>query len=420
MQCGQVDNSAIDLTNQLDDMIKERDQLASTLASVKSILARCIPSSGQAVTQWHDTPSYDNNLETWDYQAPEEQSPASANRLCTPFCISEPLLPRSKVSAFGDQPSEQQESFFVRSLPMIASMIEDPNRRTPTQPFSATVTDVVIVPESDAPCACILTAPTIYNMNASSGNIWRAANKVLGGYDKLSGEEVLLEVNTNEDIPVRVILEGWDQYENNTHGLSPLWRRLRHIDELQFRRCLQVERLAIMVLMHRQLCSRLGSNQDLWAKLPLWLLSRPSQVLPHSSAIDFFAWPGVRERFVFAQHRYCSNKFWDIFADCFRFLWPFQFRDCYMVDRATGRISLSPQFENRIQDIASWAMTTDFFSYFPEMYGDIPSFESSPCRQLPTHHFGSLDRHVRGEKPYSSSALSQEADSYSCSRPPYS
>ncbi|KAH7184165.1 hypothetical protein BKA60DRAFT_310271 [Fusarium oxysporum] len=91
-----------------------------------------------------------------------------------------------------------------------------------------------------------------------------------------------------------------------------------------------------------------------------------------------------------------------------------------MVDRATGRISLSPQFENRIQDIASWTMTTDFFSYFPEMYGDIPSFESSPCRQLPTHHFGSLDRHVRGEEPDSSSALSQEADSYSCSRPPYS
>ncbi|RKK70007.1 hypothetical protein BFJ69_g12201 [Fusarium oxysporum] len=64
MQCGQVDNSAIDLMNQLDDTIKERDQLASTLASVKSILARCIPSSGQAATQWHDTLSYDNNLET--------------------------------------------------------------------------------------------------------------------------------------------------------------------------------------------------------------------------------------------------------------------------------------------------------------------------------------------------------------------
>lgn len=59
-------------------------------------------------------------------------------------------------------------------------------------------------------------------------------------------------------------------------------------------------------------------------------------------------------------------------------------------------------------------MTTDFFSYFADMYGGIRSFDS-----LTTHHFGGLGGYMRGEEPDSSFALSLEAESHSCSKIPY-
>lgn len=88
--------------------------------------------------------------------------------------------------------------------------------------------------------------------------------------------------------------------------------------------------------------------------------------------------PGVRERFVFAQHQYCSNSFWRVFADSFRILWPYEFRDCYKTSTETGLYSLSHEFETRINEIGSWTMAPDFFHRYPEMYADIPSFNTVP------------------------------------------
>lgn len=88
--------------------------------------------------------------------------------------------------------------------------------------------------------------------------------------------------------------------------------------------------------------------------------------------------PGVRERFVFAQHQYCSNLFWKVFANSFRIMWPFEFRDCYRRNVETGRYTVSPEFEDRIRDINSWTMSADFFSHFPEMYADIPAYQEIP------------------------------------------
>lgn len=105
--------------------------------------------------------------------------------------------------------------------------------------------------------------------------------------------------------------------------------------------------------------------------------------------------PGVRERFVFAQHQYCSNSFWKVFADSFRILWPYEFRDCYKTSTETGLYSLSHEFENRINEIGSWTMAPDFFHRYPEMYADIPSFNSVPPACSSTRH--SFRRRPRGD-----------------------
>ncbi|PNH51357.1 hypothetical protein VD0002_g4458 [Verticillium dahliae] len=228
------------------------------------------------------------------------------------------------------------------------------------------VPEFVIVPEPDKPCDC--TSPGVLPGRPSSSNhsIWRTANEALSSPGLLPVQTLRHEDGLGEDIPVQVILEGWDAVEG-ARNVPPLWRKLRRTDELQFSSCGKVERLAILLLMHTLLRYQAEPTADQYAKLPPWYLSRPSQSLPHSSAIDFFVWPGVRERFVFSQHLYCSDFFWKVFADNFRLLWPFELRDCYRRNLRTGLYSISPAFSERIRDIQAWAMAPDFFVHFPDI-----------------------------------------------------
>ncbi|KAF6816308.1 bZIP transcription factor [Colletotrichum plurivorum] len=237
----------------------------------------------------------------------------------------------------------------------------------------------VIVPEPDSVCECLTSQHRSGSSTAvaTKRSIWRCANEALGTRQVLSREALAAEDELSEDIPIRVILEGWDAVER-LGGLPPLWKKLRRTDSLQFRGCPDAERLAILRLMHRLLRYQAEPTIEQCARLPAWYLSRPSQTLPHSSAIDFFVWPGVRERFVFSQHQYCSNLFWKVFVEGFRIAWPFEFRDCYRRNVVTGRYSVAPEFDERIADINSWTMSADFFGHFPEMYADIPAYQEVP------------------------------------------
>jgi hypothetical protein len=87
--------------------------------------------------------------------------------------------------------------------------------------------------------------------------------------------------------------------------------------------------------------------------------------------------PGLRERFVFSEHSYCTDLFWHLLNKSLRILWQYDFRDCYTMNRHTGTYAVSKAFENRISDISSWAMGPAFFQQWPELYADIPSFEAS-------------------------------------------
>jgi hypothetical protein len=89
--------------------------------------------------------------------------------------------------------------------------------------------------------------------------------------------------------------------------------------------------------------------------------------------------PGLRERFVFHQHRYCSNKFWKLLCTHLRILWPFEFRDCYTHNTYTGGYKLSSSFQERVKDIRSWTMSSGIFETWPEFLSDIPVYDSVPA-----------------------------------------
>ncbi|KPM38718.1 hypothetical protein AK830_g7848 [Neonectria ditissima] len=372
------------LTDQLMDITRQRDQLAETLASVKETIDVRHPAGPRLTDAASKTqPSH---------QSPRPQHPVEHDMaLGADLAATELYSPvdNSVNEIWGaqsppDYPSAQHVSTVATAPP--TAIPEDINFSSLFQsclPFS--ISDGPIIPVPDIACDCSTACPTLNSANPVPSSIWRTANEVLGQKEMLCRNALQLEDELFEDTPIRVVLEGWDAVENSV-GLPPLWNRLRRIDELQFRDCGDTERLAILSTMHRMLRHRADSTDEQWAKLPPWLLSRPSQSLPHSSAIDFFVWPGVRERFVFSQHQYCSNSFWKIFVNCFKISWPFEFRDCYKRNTRTGNYSISPEFMDCIWDINSWTMTADFFGTFPEMYSDIPSFLEVPRLRFNTQN----------------------------------
>ncbi|KAM0277386.1 hypothetical protein ACHAQH_005826 [Verticillium albo-atrum] len=250
-----------------------------------------------------------------------------------------------------------------------------PSDPDPTSPEADVI--VPLPPTTDCPCL-IGSRQAPGTLRPPGFNTWRAANEALGqASTPLRPETAAREDSTSHDTPIRAVLEGWDSVE--AAGLmTESWRKLRLVDEICFVKCGDIERLAMLHMMHLMMTYHGDPTADRLSSLPRWFWMRPSQALAHSYAIDYFVWPGVRERFVFSQHRYCTNLFWQLFQNNFKVTWQYGFRDCYMQDRNSGKFSISPMFKQTIGDIRAWTMDTEFLTQFPELCQDIPRVEGLP------------------------------------------
>ncbi|KIW89836.1 uncharacterized protein Z519_09265 [Cladophialophora bantiana CBS 173.52] len=229
------------------------------------------------------------------------------------------------------------------------------------------------------------------------GNYWSYANEVLSERFEWNEEVAPESDELCDDVPIRALIEGWDAVAKRA-PLHPSWQILRRIDETLFSMCPNTERLAILRAMHTLLQFHTESTFDRYARLPPWYMRRPSQKIAHSYAIDYFAWPGVRERFIFNEHDYCGNDFWHLFCKSFRILWPYEFRDCYTREIETGMYKFSPIFDQRLRDIKCWTMGPDIFQRFPELYSDMPAFNhipQSPCSSAGSIMPVSVQTHVQ-------------------------
>lgn len=118
--------------------------------------------------------------------------------------------------------------------------------------------------------------------------------------------------------------------------------------------------------------------------------------------------PGLRERFVFHQHKYCTNKFWTLFCSSFRILWPYEFRDCYTFNTLTGEYRVSPMFDERISDLRSWTMSAAMFEAWPELVSDIPHY--NPICSAPSARSVGLTNHQGPGPNFGSSRPSMSRD----------
>lgn len=257
-------------------------------------------------------------------------------------------------------------------------------------PSDSTRVDVPTKVLNDA-CECCRDGSSTMGPPRST---WRFANTTLmDNYKRLSPilpEEDLLD----EDIPIRVVLSSWDEVAQQVE-LPASWKIMRRLDEQMFSKAGTKERLATLTMLHMMLQYHREPTAERRARLPAWYLQRPSQTKPHAYATNYFVWPGVRERFVFEQHKYCSNMFATLFQTCLQILWPYDFRDCFAQRWDTGQYELSSAFREAINDISKWTMRPEFFKPFPDLRCDIPASYSS---MMPTSNLLQLQlanhRHI--------------------------
>ncbi|KAK2674304.1 hypothetical protein RAB80_009288 [Fusarium oxysporum f. sp. vasinfectum] len=331
------------LMDQLGKVTKERDNLLQVLDSLGSTIQLPINHPPP-----HDPFTYDG----WNYAVTTEHYP-------TTMAFDNSILPPAGNG-------------FIPIQPLLPNLPPTPEE------------DDVIIPKAPVLCHCSSPASCASGYHDVKPNIWRAINETLVKPTKLSTEEMAIEEYNAEDIPVRAMIEGWDSIER-AGKMTPTWRKLRRADELCFTNCADTERLAAMRICHLLITYHGDPTMERRANLPRWYWNRPSQALPHSYGIDFFVWPGLRERLIFSQHQYCNNSFWELLQTNLKILWTDSFQDTFYHNAHTGKYHISPLFEQRIRDINAWTMSTDFFQHFPELSEDIPAYMGIPASMGGVH-----------------------------------
>lgn len=333
------------LMQQLSDMKSERDVLAKKVKSIESIIS---DGHGKQDTE-------EQILETPDLILSKAQCNGNEEKF-------------AGAPTFRQQQPEAEHPFYQIFNKEFEARGGVPKANWAPSP---------ILGPQDAPCECSqfgATDPT------KPVNKWRYANECLTAWFKWPTDLQTAKVQPdfNDDVPVRAIVEGWEAVEKRSN-VHPAWLLLKGIDQTIFGRCEKRERLAILQVMGLLLQAHLNPSTEHHTKLPSFYLKRPSQDMLHAYATEYFAWPGLRERFVFSEHRYCSNIFWKVFCRSLRVQWPYEFRDCYTRNTETGLYKLSPLFHERIHDIRHWTMGREMFQEYPELYGDLPTWNHIPA-----------------------------------------
>lgn len=347
------------MMKQLSDMKDERDALVKKVKTIESIIS---DGKLKEETEIPETSVIKVRSDS------EDEIPASIDSHHTVF---ESPSPHNSDPAS----SSQDISTYVLHNKQFAAHLQNSNATAWSSACAQTL--------PPQPCECSNQPAMIGPANGM--NRWRYANDTLTEWFKWSPQALDMRnySASNDDVPIRAVVEGWDSVEQQGH-VHPIWRLLRGIDENIFGSLGQRERLATLQLMGWLILAHVNPTREQHMKLPSFYLKRATQDMLNAYATEFFAWPGLRERFVYSEHRYCSSIFWRLYCQNIHVQWPYEFRDCYIHNTETGLYNISPTFHKRISDIRAWTMGLDMFKQYPELYSDIPAWNHIPAPLNPT------------------------------------
>ncbi|OCL08568.1 hypothetical protein AOQ84DRAFT_406547 [Glonium stellatum] len=202
--------------------------------------------------------------------------------------------------------------------------------------------------------------------------IWKKSNQLFGRvFSFRPGSATLNSEDLEAGLLFRGVKEGWSTFSEWMQ--SPALRILKEVDEFLFCHLGRLERLAATYKSFKLLKYYLNATKEELEKVPEWLRPRPSQArTKHPIALDFFAWPTLRERLV-QNHTeiFQTEDMSRCYSQYLKFDWPFSFEDTFFFDETTQCYYPSPLFERYHRDLRFWGVTEKFYESFPEMMVDI-------------------------------------------------
>ncbi|KAF2209448.1 hypothetical protein CERZMDRAFT_86790 [Cercospora zeae-maydis SCOH1-5] len=202
------------------------------------------------------------------------------------------------------------------------------------------------------------------------------------------------------DILIRAIVSGWDAAER-VHHFDIVWRFLRAFDEGLWYRAAPIERFAHFWNMRSTMLHKIRPKNQPQRKVASFMSSTIGQrSAGHPSVVDYFGWPLVRKYLLTSGIANCSGRAAIAFTESFRFDWPWETRDVYKINRATGVYSFSDEFLKAFDDITS-------FQLLPNQL--IPFEIHTPPKTSPQAEFAHTDDRSSVDDEYTYQTLGFES-----------
>ncbi|KAF2192553.1 hypothetical protein K469DRAFT_554014 [Zopfia rhizophila CBS 207.26] len=202
--------------------------------------------------------------------------------------------------------------------------------------------------------------------------IWKKSNELFGKvFNYRPGTATLNVDHIEAGLLYLGIKQGWGTF--NEWMQSPALKILKEVDEFLFRPLPRIERLAVAYKSFKLLKYYLNATKEELKKVPEWLRPSPSQArTKHPIAVDFFAWPTLRDRLVQVHNEiFQTQDLSHCYSHYLHFDWPFSFEDAFFFDELLQRYYPSPLFERYHRDLKYWTVTDKFYEKFPELMSDI-------------------------------------------------
>lgn len=292
----------------LVEKLSHQDDNATT-ASLMAQLSRVTEQRNKLVTCLRTTSSvfssHVREAETWDSDEAMGELPlhrpvdvvsheaSSPSPSATPGTASVPVQENDADTNKNQQNLNDMEILLDESIFDIDHLLED----VMFEPEVLTTTPPVMMkePRSPPPTISALTEKSRLNIAQQQGqlpkchcsstllvrrlsdgsqvscNNWKAGNEILKEPFVLSNAVLNLEDKTSEDIPVHAMLHGWDSLAHSGR-MTPLWSKVRQLDELCFSACGQTERLAVLFIIHLLMRAYADPGLVKSAVIPQWYL----------------------------------------------------------------------------------------------------------------------------------------------------
>ncbi|KFY58294.1 hypothetical protein V496_06201 [Pseudogymnoascus sp. VKM F-4515 (FW-2607)] len=231
-----------------------------------------------------------------------------------------------------------------------------------------------------SPISTMLPPPGRPPTRGMQCHIWEKSNKIYSQISTVSpacaSATLRLSPLDYANLIFKAVINGWaslDTWERS----NPIMKALSDIDEV-FSELDQVSRAAFMYKSHMLLKYHIDPEKGNWEEMPEW--QRPSflqRTKQHPIAVDFFAWPALRDRLIENNHSYfATGDFSAYFRRHYKFSWPYSFEDTYVYNKESNMYQMSPLFARYHRDIKYWGVERPFLEKFPELAGDITLIES--------------------------------------------